>query len=431
VRFLPFCQVATKYKLTMRNTFLVIKYEIITTLQKRSFWILTFVFPVFILFISVGTQIIGGRAIETAEEQASSIEYQASIASGIGFVDQSGLIQDIPIWIPEDFFIRYSDVSSAKADLQAGLLRQYYLVPSDFLETGSYFLIDREYQPMRSTNNAEIFEKVILENLIKQDELGLLLNEPTRNIQHHQIKPTSEPDEENPLTFIVPFATLFIFFFTITSSSGFMLTSVTREKESRTAEILLVSIKPRELMLGKVIGLGCVALLQMSIWMGGAIFSLNRSSEFTDLTSTFSLPSGFAFWGILFFLFGYFLYASLLGALGALAPNSREGGQFTFIIILPLLIPLWFNVAFTENPNGPVATFLSLFPLTSISMMTRITASVVPIWQIILSLGGLVLTTYFVVLIAAKFFQAETLLSSDSISLKRIFDAFKRQSGDL
>ena len=180
-------------------------------------------------------------------------------------------------------------------------------------------------------------------------------------------------------------------------------------------------------MLGKVIGLGVVALLQMGIWMGGAIFSLNRSAEFSEFAAAFSLPSGFVIWGILFFLFGYFLYASLLGAIGALAPSAREGGQFTFFVILPLLIPIWFNVAFTESPDGPMATFLSMFPLTSISMMTRITATTVPIWQILLSLGGLSLTTYLIVLVAARFFQAETLLSSDSISWKRVLGALKRQ----
>lgn len=411
----------------MRNTILVLKYEIITTLQKRSFWLLTFVFPMFILLISIGTQVIGSRAIEKAEEQGSSIEYQANIASGIGFVDQSGLIQDIPMWVPEDFFINYSEASSAEADLQAGLLRQYYLIPADFLDTGSYILFDADYQPLRSANNAEIFEEVILENLINQEELGLLLSNPTRNIQYHRINPTLESDKENPLTYIVPLATLFIFFFTISTSSGFMLTSVTREKENRTAEILLVSIKPRELMLGKVIGLGFVALFQMGIWMTGAIFSLNRSSEIADMASTFELPPGFVIWGILFFLLGYLLYASLLGALGALAPNSREGGQFTFLIILPLLIPLWFNVAFTKHPNGPIATFLSFFPLTSISMMTRITSTDVPTWQILLSLGGLALTTYLIVLLAAKFFQAETLLSFENLNFKRIFNAIKRQ----
>jgi ABC-2 type transport system permease protein len=411
----------------MRNVLLVIKYEIITTLQKRSFWVLTFIFPVFILALSLGTQFIGQKAIEQAEEEASSVEAQSESGNSVGYVDDSGVIKEFPAWIPDDFFEYYPNEESAKTDLENGVIRQYYLIPADFLTTGEYQLIDRDYQPMRSANNAEIFEEVIFTNLEAQAEYGKILTNPTPSIQYHQIKASTGPDKTNPLTFIVPFATLFIFFFTITTSSGFMLTSVSREKESRTAEILLVSIKPRELMLGKVIGLGAVALLQMSIWMGGAIFGLNRSSEFSDLAGTFSLPSGFVIWGIFFFLFGYFLYASLLGAIGALAPNAREGGQFTFIIILPLLIPIWFNVAFTESPNGAVATFLSLFPLTSISMMTRITATEVPIWQILLSLGGLAITTYLIVLLAARFFQAETLLSSDSINLKRVFAALKRQ----
>ena len=412
----------------MRKILLVIKYEIISTLQKRSFWLLTFIFPVFILLLSLGTQAIGGKAIEEAEEQASSVAHQAGLASSVGYVDETDLIEEIPIWIPTDFFGKYADKESARAALLEGEIRQFYFIPADFIETGEYLLIDSDYQPMRSTNNAEIFEDVIRANLIEKAEMGLILNNPTPSIQFHQLAPDSGPDQGNPLTFIVPFATLFIFFFTITTSSGFMLTSVTREKENRTAEILLVSINPRELMLGKVIGLGFIALFQMGIWMGGAIFSLNRSSEFIDAASTFSLPAGFAVWGILFFLFGYFLYASILGAVGALAPNAREGGQFTFIIILPLLIPIWLNVAFTQSPNGPVATFLSLFPLTSISMMTWITATTVPLWQILASLGGLALTSYLIVLLSARFFQAETLLSSDSISFKRILNALKRQN---
>ena len=415
----------------IRKIFLVIKYEIVTILKKRSFWILTFIFPAFILLLSLGTQIIGGNAIEEAEEQASSIEHQSGIAGGIGYVDEAGVIKNIPAWIPDEFFELYTDTDTAKSALVDGTIRQYYLVPSNFIETGQFYLIDRDFQPMRSSTNAEIFEEVILNNLIEQSEHGLILYNPTPNIQYHQILPSTKPDEENPLTYIVPLATLFIFFFTITTSSGFMLTSVTREKENRIVEILLVSLNPRELMLGKVIGLGCVALFQMSIWMGGAIFSLNRSSEIIEIASTFTLPPGFVFWGFLFFLFGYFLYSSLLGAIGALAPNAREGSQFTFIIILPLLIPIWFNVAFVQYPDGPLAKFLSIFPLTSISMMTRLTATKVPLWQILLSLGGLVLTTYIFVLTAARFFQAETLLSTDSINLKRIMNVLKPKNKNI
>jgi len=409
----------------MRKILLVIKYEIITTLQKRSFWLLTFIFPAFILILTIGTQTIGERAIEEAEEQASSVEYQAKINRRVGYVDQADLITEIPPWIPEDFFQKYQDVSGAEDALRAGKIQQFYVLPADFMFTGKYELIDQEYQPMRSTNNAEIFEEVITTNLIQGEELGTLLDNPTPGIQYHQLSTETKYDEDNMLTYIVPIATMFIFFFTITTSSGFMLTSVTREKENRTAEILLVSIKPRELMLGKVIGLGCVALFQMSIWMGGAIFSMDRSSEYMGLASSFSLPSGFVIWGILYFLCGYFLYASLLGAVGALAPNAREGGQFTFIILLPLMIPIWFNFLFIDSPNGPLAVFLSLFPLTSISMMTRMTATSVPNWQIITSLGGLVISTYIIILFSARFFKAETLLSTDSLKFKNVIRAFR------
>ena len=409
----------------MRNTLLVIKYEIVTTLQKRSFWLLTFLFPAFVLLLSLGTQLIGQKALEGAEAEASSIELQSQLDNAVGYVDEAGIIHEIPPWIPADFFEAYPNKTAAENALREGKIRQFYLLSSNFLETGEYVLVDRDYQPLRSTSNAEIFEEVLSANLLENTPYGELLHNPTPNIQYHQLTPASGLDPKNPLTFIVPFATLFIFFFTITSSSGFMLSSVSREKENRTAEILLLSLQPRELMLGKVIGLGIVALLQMSIWMSGAIYSLSRSEELTGMAGTFKLPPGFIGWGLLFFIFGYFLYASLLGALGALAPNAREGGQFTFIVILPLLLPIWFNIAFTESPNGPAATFMSMFPLTSISMMTRMTATEVPSWQILLSLVGLIITTYLMVLLAARFFKAETLLSADSINLKRIFTAFR------
>jgi ABC-2 type transport system permease protein len=179
-------------------------------------------------------------------------------------------------------------------------------------------------------------------------------------------------------------------------------------------------------MLGKVVGLGVVALFQMSIWLGGSVLALDNSNQFFATASSYSLPSGFIIWAIAFFILGYFLYASILGSIGVLAPNAREGGQYTFVAILPLLVPLWFNYAFTDSPDGPVAIFLSLFPLTApSSMMTRLTTGNVPIWQILLSLTGLTITAYLFVLLASRLFRADTLLSSESLSWKRIFTKIK------
>jgi ABC-2 type transport system permease protein len=403
----------------MHNIYLIIKHEIITTLGKRSFWVMTFIFPALILALSVGVQTVGTRAIEEATEKASSVE-KATTGIAIGYVDESDVLAVLPGWVPVGYLESYPSLEAAQAALQAGEINQYYHIPPDFYETGEFTLVDRNFQPLRSSGNAEIFKNILSDALIEKDPLGSVLLNPTPQINGHALAPPSGPDEDDPFSYIVPMATLFIFFFVITTSGGFMLNSVTKEKENRTAETLLVSLDPRQLMVGKVIGLGAVALLQMSIWLGGALFSFDKSSQLFSTTTSLTLPPGFVILALLFFIFGYFLYASILGSIGVLAPNAREGGQFTFVAILPLLVPLWFNYSFTESPDGPVAVFLSLFPLTApSSMITRLTTGNVPIWQIIASLVGLALTAYLFVLLASRLFRADTLLSSESLNWKR------------
>lgn len=404
----------------MRNIFIVIKHEIVTTLGKRSFWVMTFLFPVLILALSVGMQAVGTNAIEQAEEAASSVEQTAN-GLPVGYVDEPGVIDTLPDWVPDDYLQPYPDETAAKAALRAGEIHQYYLIPSDFYLTGDFILIDLNFQPLRSSGNAEIFSNILGDSLVMKDHLGPILLDPTARTNAKALAPVSGPDEDDPFTFIVPMATLFIFFFVITTSASFMLNSVTKEKENRTAETLLVSLEPRQLMAGKVIGLGVIALFQMVIWLSGSLAALNKSGQFFSTASDFTLPEGFIFWALMFFIFGYFLYASILGSIGVLAPNAREGGQFTFVAILPLLVPLWFNYTFTESPDGPVAVFLSLFPLTApSSMMTRLTTGNVPLWQLLVSLTGLALTAYLFVHLASRLFRADTLLSLESINWKRI-----------
>jgi len=411
----------------MRNIFIILKHEISTILRKPSFWMMTFLFPAIILILSVGMQTFGTKAIEAAEESATAID-QTAISVPIGFIDESGLLEKLPEWVPDNYLKPYSNQVMAKKAIASGEIKQYYLIPSDFLLNGHIVMVDKDFQPLRSSGNAEIFEDIINDTLIEKDHLGRILYDPTSRIQSHALAPSSGLDENNPFSFAVPMATLFIFFFVITTSSGFMLTSVTKEKENHTAEILLVSVNPRQLMVGKIIGLGIIALFQMSVWLGGSLFALDNSSQLFAVAVSYELPPGFIIWSISFFISGYFLYASILGSIGVLAPNAREGGQFTFVAILPLLIPLWFNYTFTESPNGPVAVFLSLFPLTAPgSMITRLTTGRVPVWQLLLSLTGLIITAYLFIILASRLFRADTLLSNESFKWKKLISEFKKK----
>ena len=182
-------------------------------------------------------------------------------------------------------------------------------------------------------------------------------------------------------------------------------------------------------MLGKIVGLGLVALLQMGIWLGGSLLALERNRDLLELAAdAVILPAGFIGWALGFFLLGYLAYAALLGAIGALAPSAREGSQFTFVVMLPLMLPLWFQTAFIQAPNGTLATVFSLFPLSApMAMITRMVVTDVPLWQTLLSLALLALTAYGLVLLSARFFRADTLLSDAALDWKRLGSELRRR----
>jgi len=411
----------------MHKIFLVVKHEIITTLQKRSFWIMTFLFPAIIIFFNVGTQVIAGSSFNN-EDIESLIAGTGSTPQSVAYVDEAGLMDRLPASIPDGTLHQFASEADARAALESGEFEYFFVVPADYVDSGNLIVITRDFRPF-NTPNEDLLSFVLAYNLTGDEETAVALLDPTPSVQQHALAPQTSNDQNNPLTFFVPFATMFIFFFLISMSSGFMLQSVSREKENRTVEVLLLSLRPRELMLGKVLGLSVVALLQMIVWMGGSLLALNRSQAVFAQVSGYTLPNGFAIWALLFFALGYLLYASLMGAIGALAPNAREGGQFTFFVMLPLLIPLWLNVTFVQSPHGTVATALSLFPLTApTAMMTRMAAGGVPTWQILVSLGGLAATTYVFVVLASRFFRADTLLSGSSLKWRRFITELRQST---
>lgn len=399
----------------MRTILIVIKNEIYSVLSKPSFWLTTFLLPLVVLALNIGTQAMVNCAV-AEEQQTSPLPSETT-----GYVDEAGLLRRLPPDQSWDWLRAYPDEAAARAALRRGEIGQYYLIPADFMTSGALIFTAERFTLLGRVPGETLMRQAVAYNLLGDPDLAAAWINPTPVIHQQTLAPESEDREDNPLVFFVPLATLMIFFFVLTMTGSFMLQSVTREKENRTAEVLLLSLRPRELMLGKIVGLGCIGLLQMTIWAGGGLFALDRVKAVLQMTSAFNLPPRFLLWTLGYFLLGYLLYASLLGAIGALAPTAREGGQFVFIILLPLMIPLWLNGAFMQAPDGGLATFLSLFPLTApVSMPTRLIAGDVPLWQPLVGLLALAATAYGVMLVAARFFRADTLLSMEALNWRRL-----------
>ncbi len=412
----------------MRNVLWVIKHEIMSTLGKPSFWVTTFVLPAVIMAFSFGAQFIGARMVDDEPEilsGAADIETRA-----IGYVDHAGIIAELPPGLPEHLVRAFRSESAAHLALEEGALSHYYVIAADYIESGAILVVDATFSPLGNIATTQLFRNIVNHNLLGDADLAMRVANPLARVRSVGMDAPESTEAEELTRFIVAFGALFILFFVLTMSSGFMLSSVAREKENRTVEVLLVSLRPRDLMLGKVLGLGVVALLQMAIWGGGSLWALLEGdallANFGVILETITLPPGFVIWGALYFLFGYILYASILGAIGALAPNARETGPFTFIAMSPLMAPMMLNPIFTTAPHSLPAVAFSLFPLTSpTSMLPRLAMGGVPFWQPALGLVLLAATTYGFVLLAASFFRADTLLSSATLDWGRLVTAYK------
>ena len=413
----------------MRNVFIIIKHEISTTLRKRSFWLTTFLLPAVILALSLGSQSLARSSMASG---GSSPLLGGFMSGGkpIGYVDTAGVIEQIPEppkssrpW-QVGLLQEYPTEAAAQAALESKEINKYYLVHADFIQSGDLTVVDSNFSVFNSLENNDYFAYVLRLNLVKDANLAELLDDPTAKVKSQGLAPQGGKTDEGFDAFGVPFAVLMIFYLVITMTSGFMLQSVTKEKENRTIEVLLLSVRPRDLMLGKILGLGVVALLQIAVW-GGAMLMFGGVS--LNGLSALGLPEDFFVWALLYFVLGYLLYAAQLGALGALAPSTREGTQFTFLLLMPLFVPLMLNSVLIEAPNGGLTTFLSLFPLTSpVTMITRLAAGNVPIEQLLLGLVILAITTYGIIVYSARFFRADTLLSFNALNFKRILQEIRR-----
>jgi ABC-2 type transport system permease protein len=406
----------------MNKTLLVLKHEFTTILLRPSFLFAIFGIPIIgaIVFLVAGQLNKGSSAQNVLTKLISSPPgVQAE-----GFVDLSGIIKEIPASLPAGTLIRYPDQALASQALTDGKISGYYIIAPDYLQTGKITAIFAEFNPISSTGQGKVLDWVLQVNLLGGDtQLATLINGPT-NLTQESLSNAPQREESNLLTFFLPYAVTMLFYIIILSSASLLLSSVTKEKQNRVIEILMMSVTPRQLLTGKIVGLGLLGLLQTIIWVGTGRILLAQSGSVFNLSSAFQLPASFLIWALVFFLLGYAVYASLMAGLGALVPNMREASQATILVIFPLIIPIFLLSILINDPNGILATLLSLFPLTSpVAMMLRLSAIEVPLWQTVLAAGLLAATAILVVRSVARMFHAQSLLSGQTFSRKMFFDA--------
>ncbi|MCD6356816.1 MAG: ABC transporter permease [Anaerolineaceae bacterium] len=398
----------------------IIFHEITSILGRRSYRFTVLLIPLVGFMIYSGAFLVN-RGI--APEGVTSFFEDNSSTAKQGVVDQSGIITHIPDDAAE-LVISFPNEESARAKIADGTISSYFVIGEDYLKSGKITFVQQDYNFLATTSETEVIRRIIIHNLFQDDALAKRYLDPAKfNITY--TKEQVEKDFGRPDNFWLPYSLMILFYILIIGASSLMLTSITHEKQNKVMEILITSVSPTQMLVGKIIALGITGLLQTLIWLASGYVLIQLSGREFALPETFLLTPDLLAWGILFFMLGYAVYASMMAGLGALVPDPKEGSQATIVVIFPLIIPMFFSNVVASAPNAPLFIFFSIFPLTApISMVSRMSATIVPGWQIALAVALQVATIIFIIRSVSRLFRAQTLLSGKHFHLKTYLRAF-------
>ncbi|MFZ1701216.1 MAG: ABC transporter permease [Pyrinomonadaceae bacterium] len=243
-----------------------------------------------------------------------------------------------------------------------------------------------------------------------------LLTNLSRNVEF-DAKSISEKGEEkdSDSLFIASLVIGMMIYITLTIYGQVIMGAVVEEKETRIAEILFSSARPFELMFGKLVGVGLAGLTQLSIWiasLAAVIGFLSTQSDTAQVLS--SMPNITPLMVVLFMIFfivGYFIYASIFALIGSMVTTVQEGSQFAFPPIMLMLIGFYFCFAVIRDPNSSLSFWVSIAPLFApLTMPVRILAEMPPFWQIALSIGLNCLAIAALVWLASRVYRVGMLM---------------------
>ncbi|MEP7343154.1 MAG: ABC transporter permease [Acidobacteriota bacterium] len=237
------------------------------------------------------------------------------------------------------------------------------------------------------------------------------VRELTRDVQ---LKAVNERGESGGGRIMLAFTLLMFLYLTILVYGVTVMRGVTEEKQSRIIEVLLSSVRPFDLMLGKVIGIGLVGLTQYLIWaVFGGLLSLLAAAPALAMYAG-KLPKISALLlacFVIYYILGYFLYATLYAMVGAMVSNDDDGQQVQMPITMTFALGMILSTLVMQNPTGTAATILSLIPFFGPSLMfLRIAMEAAPIWQIVLSIVLMVATIIGAVWLASKIYRVGVLM---------------------
>jgi ABC-2 type transport system permease protein len=434
----------------MNKLFLIIEREFLAKVRNRTFIIMTFLSPLLMV----------GMIALVALLTKSSIEKNTSVA----YVDESGLFSSDDLDSKTIDFENMTEIGLDKAKIlvressHEGLLYIPNANDVDKIAEGIQFFSEESPSMITVGEIENLLTAKMEDEKMRRSGIDLVKLRDSKvklDIRMSNFSGVKSSKLINGIRIGMGMAAGYLIMMFILIYGAMVMRSVIEEKTSRIIEVIISSVKPFQLMLGKIFGTAAAGLTQFLIWgllitlifVGSSYFfgvdlgsapatgpnmavqqmdaqmeGISQNESQSILTELMSLPlvSMFAYF-ILYFLLGYLLYSSLYAAIGAAVDNETDTQQFMLPVLLPLVLGVYIGFATVINdPHGTIATVFSMIPFTSpIVMLMRIPFGV-PWWQIAISLTLLLITFIGVVWVAAKIYRVGILMYGKKTNYKEL-----------
>jgi ABC-2 type transport system permease protein len=430
----------------MKKVFLIIEREYLSRVKKKSFLILTFLVPS--LFIAMYAAVF----FIYKNEGESKKEFLVLDESGIFKNEFKNSETTTFKYVNGDY-----EANKSKLKNEKDLLLLY--IPKDYASSNDIEILSSKKPGFSLLSDVE----KQMENIIQNKKLiaagidtAILKSSKTQiNINAKQLTDEGEKDANIGATYVVGFISSFLIYLSLFIYGAQVMRGVIEEKTNRIVEVIVSSVKPFQLMLGKILGIGAVGLTQFLLWIilsttisviAGKFLAPDQQvikTEKVDATATVnndvnpkvqespaikfinaasSINFPYIIGSFLFyFIGGYLIYSALFAAVGSAVDNETETQQFMFPITLPLIFTFIVGMnVIINNPDGPLAFWLSMIPLTSpIAMMIRIPFGV-PTWELVLSITLLIAGFVFTTWIASRIYRVGILMYGKKVTYKEL-----------
>jgi ABC-2 type transport system permease protein len=414
--------------------FKVAKREYLDRVRRKSFVIGTILGPL----LMGGMIVVPGLLFEHTPESRVTlavVDNTNSLSAGFEralddtLADGSRMFELRNVPVPEGGF---EDVKKRlNAEVASGAIEGYLVLPNDLVEKGEATYFGKKVSNIRTLeriqsalNKTVVAQRLSREGLDYASVTGMLRRV---NIETVQVGKGGEKANEFERMYITSFIFIMLLYMTILLWGIAVQRSIIDEKNNRIVEVLLSSLRPFDLMAGKIIGVGAAGLTQYAVW---GVFSIGIAS-YALSTGQFSQYVSFGWttiaFFILFYLLGFLFYSTLFAGIGAVCNTDQEAQQLQTPIVMCLAFTIVIPMAVMQNPDGAFATVCSMIPFFApILMFMRINILMPPVWQIALSIAILLASIYISGVIAAKVFRVGILMYGKRPDVREILKWVRR-----